>query len=131
MIKHLCRGLGWLGCASAMAWPAAAQGNGPVVIRNDDVTTASPYWTPEHLRGARPYPLPGASETRATSTDLPAATGGPSTSSPFGRPTYSGAPLNVQPHAPLVRPDTAAQEGAAARSTSCAPFRSSRRGACR
>ena len=118
MIKDVCRLLGLLGCASALALalalplPAAAQSNGPLAITNDNAQRSTGYWTAERLRGAKPYPLPGAAETRATSTDLPAATGGPSASSPSAWPTYTGAPLNVQLHAPLARADAAAPAAA-------------------
>jgi V8-like Glu-specific endopeptidase len=111
MIKHFCRMLGLLGCASAMVLPAAAQSNGPIGIANDDAQKSASYWTPERLRDAKPYPLPGAADTRATSADLSAAPAR-SASSPSGRPTYTGAPLNVQLHAPLARADTANQQAA-------------------
>ena len=95
-------GLVWglLGCASILASPAMAQGGGPVAIKNDNVAMSSSYWTPERMRSAKPYDLPGASETRTTSTNLAVASGR-SQSSPGRAPTYSGAPLDVQMHAPL------------------------------
>jgi V8-like Glu-specific endopeptidase len=108
MSRRLCFVFGLLGCASLLAQPAAAQGGGPVAITNDNVAMTTGYWTPERMRNAQPYPLPGASETRVTGTALPGPTSA-SRSSPSRRPTYSGPLLDVQLHAPLAASGTAAQ----------------------
>lgn len=114
--------MGLLGCASILAQPVAAQSGGPVSIANDNVTMSSGYWTPERMRGAQPYPLPGASETRVTGTAGPSAAGA-SQSSPSRAPSYNGPLLDVQLHAPVAKATGTADQAVAPEAAGTAGLR--------
>ena len=95
MVRNVFTVLGLLGCVSALALPAAAQGSGPLVVRNDRAAAeAGTYWTSARLRSAKPLDLPRG--TGGSTTDAIRMAGGPSESSAAGLPSYKGAALDVR-----------------------------------
>jgi hypothetical protein len=95
MFRSVCSILGLLGCVSALALPAAAQGDGPLVVRNDTAAAAAGnFWTPARLRSAKPLDLPRGGGGATTAAIRMA--GGTSESSAAGLPTYKGPPLDVR-----------------------------------
>ena len=86
--------------AAAIGLPANAQ-NGPQMIVNDTAAMAasSGYWTAQRMLSARPYDMPRGGP--GTQADLAADDSGPSRSSPAGKPSYKGKPLNIRLHPPI------------------------------